>query len=81
MTPAPVAATPSIDMMAFTSRAFDIAYTLHVLSTAMPDDKADDAIPTAYMVRMLAGQARALAEQLFELPFVLAEPAKSGETR
>lgn len=79
MKAASVTAMPSIDMMAFTTRAFDIAYTLDVLSAAMPNDKADDPIPTAYMIRMLAGQARTLADQLFELPFVLVAPAREGE--
>ncbi|AUA58886.1 Uncharacterised protein [Achromobacter spanius] len=79
MKAASVTAMPSIDMMVFTNRAFDIACTLDVLSAALPDDKADDPIPTAYIVRMLAGQARTLADQLFELPFVLLVPAQGGE--
>lgn len=59
---------PPFDMTAFTGRAFDIASTLETLCVAMPDDKLGDPVPATYMVGMLAERARALANDLAELP-------------
>jgi hypothetical protein len=71
----------SFDMMAYTGRAFDLACTLETLRAAMPEDRDEDRLPIAYMVGMLAGQAKALADLLFELPLELVAPSKQGGAR